>query len=129
MADVQKQFEKFHETIRVDYDMSSELREKRDIVVEKIKKFLREKGLPSCEVLLQGSYKMKTSVQPIEDLEYDIDIGLRFAIHEDDHDAATVRGWVYDAVSDHTMRVEDKGPCVRVYYAKGYHLDLVTYAV
>lgn len=129
MADMQKQFEKFHETIRVDYDMSSTLREKRDIVVERIKKYLRDNGHPTCEVLLQGSYKMKTGVQPVEELEYDIDIGLRFYIHEDDYDAATVRGWVYKAVSDHTMRVESRGPCNRVYYAKGFHLDLVTYAV
>jgi hypothetical protein len=129
MADVQKQFEKFHEKIRVDYDMSSELRNKRDIVVAKIKKWLKDHGKPTCEVLLQGSYKMKTGVQPIAELEYDIDIGLRFAIHEDDYPAATVRGWVYEAVNDHTMSVEEKGPCVRVNYAKGFHLDLVTYAV
>jgi hypothetical protein len=129
MADVQKQCEKFHDTIRVDYDMAGTLQEKRDIVVKKIKRYLRENGHPTCEVLLQGSYKMKTGVQPIAELEYDIDIGLRFAIHEDDYDAATVRGWVYAAVSDHTMKVESKGPCIRVYYSKGFHLDLVTYAV
>lgn len=129
MADVQKQFEKFHENVRVDYDMSSELREKRDIVVAKIKKWLKKNNNPTCEVLLQGSYKMKTGVQPIADLEYDIDIGLRFSIHENDYEAATVRGWVYEAVNDHTMSVEEKGPCVRVNYAKGFHLDLVTYAV
>ncbi len=129
MADVQKQFEKFHETIRVDFDMSQDLRDKRDIVVEKVKKYLREKGHPTCEVLLQGSYKMKTGVRPVADLEYDIDIGLRFSIRDTDYAAATVRGWVYEAVKDHTKKVEKKGPCVRVYYSDGYHLDLVTYAV
>lgn len=129
MADVQKQLEKFHEKIRVDYDMSRELRDKRDIVVAKVKKYLQDNGYPTCEVLLQGSYKMKTGAKPIADLEYDIDIGLRFDIHEDDYKAVTVRGWVFDAVKDHTLRVEDKGPCVRVVYEAGYHLDLVTYAV
>ena len=129
MADVQKQFEKFHATIRVDYDMSSELRDKRDIVVERIRDHLKKNGLPVCDVLLQGSYKMKTGVKPIVDLEYDIDIGLRFPFHETEYDAKTVRGWVYDAVKNHTKRIEDKGPCIRVVYEAGFHLDLVTYAV
>lgn len=129
MADIQKQFERFHEKIRVDYDMSSELRDKRDIVLRRIKKHLGENGCPSCRELLQGSYKMKTGVKPIEDLEYDIDIGLRFDIRETDYKAEKVRSWVYEAVKDHTKRIEDRGPCIRVVYEAGYHLDLVTYAV
>lgn len=129
MADVQKQFEEFHTTIRVDYEMSRELREKRDIVVGRIKKYLSDHGLPTCEELLQGSYKMKTGVKPIEELEYDIDVGLRFGFRDTEHDAQTVRDWVLAAVKEHTNRVEDRGPCIRVVYEAGYHLDLVTYAV
>jgi hypothetical protein len=129
MADIQKQFEQFHLKIRVDYDMASELRDKRDTVLRRIKNYLEKNGHPSCRELLQGSYKMKTGVKPIEGLEYDIDIGLRFDINETDHKAEEVRGWVYEAVKDHTKRIEDKGPCIRVVYEAGYHLDLVTYAV
>lgn len=129
MANAQKQFEQFHAAIRVDYEMAEELRKKRDIVVNRIKKYLKDKGLPTVRVLLQGSYKMKTGVKPIAEMEYDIDIGLRFDFHEDDHSAADVRSWIYDAVKDHTKRIEDKGPCIRVVYEKGFHLDLVAYAV
>lgn len=129
MADIQKYFETFHDVVRVDYDMSSELREKRDIVTRKIREYLQANKLPGFEVLLQGSYKMKTGVKPIADLEYDIDIGLRFPFHTDDHTAKEVRGWVFQAVKDHTKRCEDKGPCIRVVYDAGYHLDLVTYCV
>ena len=129
MANVQKQFEQFHSAIRVDYDMAQELREKRDIVVKRIKKYLTDNGKPTVRELLQGSYKMKTGVKPIADMEYDIDIGLRFDFHEDEHSASDVRAWIYDAVKDHTKRIEDKGPCIRVVYEKGFHLDLVTYAV
>jgi len=32
-------------------------------------------------------------------------------------------------VEGHTDSVEDKGPCIRVGYAAGYHVDLVCYAV
>lgn len=129
MADVQKQFEQFHARIRVDYDMADELREKRDIVVKRIEAYLRAHQLPRFRVLLQGSYKMKTGVKPIADLEYDIDIGLRFDMHETEYTASEVRAWVYEAVKEHTNRVEDKGPCIRVAYEKGFHLDLVVYAV
>lgn len=129
MADVQKQFETFHAKIRVDYDMAEDLRKSRDAVVDRIKKHIQDNHLPGFTVLHQGSYKMKTGVVPIPDLEYDIDVGLRFNMRSEDHDVVTVRRWVLDAVKEHTERVEDKGPCVRVSYKKGYHADLVTYAV
>lgn len=127
MADVQKQFEEFHKGIRVDYDMKAGLQEKRDIVVEKIKKYLSEKKLPGFRVLLQGSYAMGTGVKPIADLEYDIDIGLRFDFKPGEYTASTVRGWIFEAVKNHTLNCESKGPCVRVSYEAGYHLDLVAY--
>jgi hypothetical protein len=129
MADVQKQFEQFHATIRVDYEMGANLREKRDIIVAKIERYLEQHGHPSCRVLLQGSYKMKTGVKPIAELEYDLDIGLRFDLDESAHSAAEVRGWVLEAVRGHTQNVEDKGPCIRVNYEAGFHLDLVVFAV
>jgi hypothetical protein len=129
MADVQQQFEQFHTNIRVDYEMSKTLREKRDIVVETIKKHMKENDRPIPSQLLQGSYKMKTGVKPIADIEFDIDIGLRFSIHEGDNKATEIREWVLEAIGDHTNRVESKGPCIRVCYEAGYHLDIVCYAV
>jgi len=127
MADIQKQFEQFHDAIRVDFEMSKELRDKRDIVVDKVARYLKENTLPACRVLLQGSYRMKTGVKPIADLEYDIDIGLRFDFKPETYEAKEVRNWVYEAVKDHTDLCEDRGPCVRVVYERGFHLDLVTY--
>jgi hypothetical protein len=129
MADIQKYFEKFHDAIRVDYDMSSALREKRDIVLDKIQKSLKNAGKPAFKALNQGSYIMKTGVKPIAELEYDIDIGLRFQVDPEEHNARDVRGWVLDAISNHTKSVEDRRPCIRVNYSAGYHLDLVCYAV
>src|SRR5258706_10592738 len=129
MADVQKQFEKFHDTIRVDYDMAQDLRDPRDAIVERIRKYLQDNKLPGMSVLHQGSYKLKTGVRPIANLEHDIDVGIRFGIRSEDYPATTVRKWVYESVKEHTERTEDKGPCVRVVYKKGYHIDLVTYSV
>lgn len=128
MANIQTYFEDFHEVIRADYDMNSTLREKRDIVVDLIKARLKEGGHLTCDQLLQGSYRMGTGVKPIGDLEYDIDFGLRFWIKDTDYAAAEVRKWVLEAVDGHTDSVEDKAPCIRVGYSKGFHLDLVMYA-
>lgn len=128
MADTQKYFERLHQTIRTDYDMKKELREKKDIILDRIRRHLKENGRPSFDELLQGSYKMGTGVSTIANLEYDIDVGLRFRIKETDHDAKTVRRWVFEAVDGHTEKVEEKGPCIRVTYSDGYHVDLVVYA-
>jgi hypothetical protein len=44
MANVQKYFEKFHEAIRTDYETNKELRDKRDIILDKIEGSLAARG-------------------------------------------------------------------------------------
>ncbi len=58
MANLQKYFEQFHEKIRTDYDINSELADKRDIVLDLVTSYLTDKNLPKFERLLQGSYRM-----------------------------------------------------------------------
>lgn len=128
MANIQKYFEKFHDIIRADYEMNSTLREKRDNILALLKRRLKENDRPSCNEIMQGSYKYGVGIQPIEELEFDIDVGLLFCFDESAHSAAEVRGWVFDAVNGHTKSVEEKGPCIRVAYAQGFHVDLVCYA-
>lgn len=129
MANVQKQFEEFHKAIRIDYDLSQPLRDKRDIIVKRIKDHLAEKKRPGFEKLDQGSYAFMTGIAPVEGLQYDIDVALRFEIKPTEYTAVQVRKWVFEAVDGHTEDVEDRGPCVRVTYAKkDYHVDLVSYA-
>jgi hypothetical protein len=128
MANVQKYFEQFHEKVRIDYDMSDVLRDKRDILVGRINEHLTKNGRPVASPLGQGSYSMKTGVKPIEELEFDIDVALRFGVKPEDYSATEVRRWILEAVEGHTDRVEDKKPCIRVGYADGYHVDLVSYA-
>src|SRR5689334_24123628 len=128
MANVQAQFEKFHQTIRTNYDINQELREKRDIILDKIEASLSQAKRPSFQRIMQGSYIMGTGVKPVGDKEYDIDVGMRFEIKDTDYTAEAVREWVFQAIKDHTDDVSPKGPCVRVRYAKGFHVDLVAYA-
>jgi hypothetical protein len=130
MANVQKYFEQFHDKIRADYEMNSTLREKKDTILKLLRKRLKEAERPSFDELLQGSYSIpvRTGVCPIAKLEYDIDVGLRFAFDDSAYRATEVRKWLLDAVDGHTHRVEEMGPCIRVGYADAYHVDLVSYA-
>lgn len=122
---IQGVFSNFHKVIKVETD---ELRDKRDILFDKICKSLKDVGKPRPDILNQGSYIYGVGVIPVGDTEYDIDVGLDFPIANSEYDAVEVRKWVYDAVSKHTKNVEDRGPCIRVRYAAGYHVDLVIYS-
>ena len=125
MANIQKQLERFHKNIRVE---SSELREKRDIIIDKIKKSLSEDNKPVPNLLNQGSYIYGVGIKPVLREDYDIDVGLDFNIKSSDYNPEEVRKWVYSAIKKHTDNVENKGPCIRVIYQLGFHVDLVCYA-
>ncbi len=126
MANLQRHFELFHNKIRVS---TEPLVEKRDIILEVIRDHLRDNNLPSFELINQGSYIYGVGIKPTGKNEYDIDVGLAFNIKTDDYpDATTVRKWVLKAVQGHTNKVRDRGPCIRVHYASGFHVDLVIYA-
>ena len=113
MADAQKQFEAFHDAIKLKrFDENQILREKRDIVLNKMKTRLKalfeEKGepVPTFQVFDQGSYKMGTGNIPL-DGDYDIDVGVSFNVSKDDYpNPVVVKEWVYDALSGHTKKVE-----------------------
>lgn len=128
MANVQTQFEQFHDQIRTYYEINETLREKKDIIVRRVKAHLEKNNRPQCTEFIQGSYKMKVGICAVNGLEYDIDVGLRFSFDETKYTAETVRGWVFEAVDGHTETVEEKPSCIRVVYADGYHVDLVSYA-
>lgn len=128
MADVQALFEKFHRAIRTDYDTNQTLREKKDIIVDRVKAHLAKNKRPGCSEYLQGSYKMRVGVCALAGSEFDIDVGLRFSFSDADFAPADVRAWVFEAVDGHTQKVEEMGPCIRVTYVDGYHVDLVSYA-
>ena len=68
---VQSEFIGFHERIKLDYDVRSELASKRDILIDKLR---RSGKLPGFTEFNQGSYGMYLGVEPIDGKEYDIDV-------------------------------------------------------
>jgi hypothetical protein len=86
MANVQSQFEKFNDTIRLGrFEENEILRTKRDIIRKKLKNNLpgvfKKYGevCPTFYFLDQGSYEMDTGTKPL-DCDYDIDQGLYFLV-------------------------------------------------
>lgn len=122
---LQSLFMKFHEAIQLKrFNENAELIEKRDRILRR----LRENLSVSFEPFNQGSYAMGTGIKPL-DGDYDIDIGIVLNNVGTDKDPVTVKGWVYDAVKNHTARVDWRRPCITVYYQDAgsviYHVDLV----
>lgn len=140
MADIQKQFEDFHNNIKLKrFGENATLREKRDIIINKIKNGLKDKfeddenGVPSVEFIDQGSYAVDLGIIP-EDGDYDIDEGAIFDLYiEDYEDPTEMKKWIKEIMDGHTtVPPEIKRPCVTITYSideePAYHVDLPVYA-
>ncbi|EJT5918387.1 nucleotidyltransferase [Clostridium perfringens] len=126
---LQKYFEDFNKKIKMDYDELSELADKRDILIKKLR---NSDDIPSFEEFNQGSYSMYTGVEPL-DKEYDIDVGLKFNVNKSDYEPLDLKEKIQEVLKNHTEYGADiKQPCVTVKYKKdgeiAYHIDLVVYA-
>ena len=130
---LQKQFLKFNDTIALDYEKRSTLKDKRDKIINILRNC---KELPSFDILNQGSYAMHTGVEPIiknsTPQEYDIDVALLFNEEKENVDPLEYKKIIYktiDGITDYGAEI--KKPCVTLTYKKngerGYHIDLVTY--
>lgn len=111
------------------------MRDRRDANRRRLEKGLDEAGNPQPdEFVKQGSYAMRTMIQhPAND--YDIDDGVYF-LKEDlvgdrgaEMTSLQARQMVRDAVDDGSFArpPEVRGNCVRVFYQKGYHVDMPVY--
>ncbi|AZK45339.1 cyclic GMP-AMP synthase DncV-like nucleotidyltransferase [Paenibacillus lentus] len=139
MADIQKQFEEFHDEIKLKrFKENKELREKRDIITNKIKKGVKtkfeemEKDVPSLEFIDQGSYAVDLGIIP-EDKDYDIDEGVVFDLYKEDYtDSLELKKIIRDILKSHTTTIPKiKNPCVTITYSlddePAYHVDLPVY--
>lgn len=133
MADLQKLFKEFNDKITLTKSKSDSLKTSRNSLRSDVKKWFSDKNKKQPKFCWQGSFAMKTVVNPINGKEYDLDDGVYIQGYEDkeldDWPApSTVHTWVKDAVKDRTKQdVIDKDTCIRVPYAAGYHIDLPIY--
>lgn len=133
MANLNKLFSDFNDKITLTTAKSNSLKTSRDALRNDIKNWFRAKEKPQPNFCWQGSYAMKTLINPLDDKEYDIDDGVYIQGYDDKEmddwiSPDTVHSWIKDAVKDRTQaNVIDKNTCVRVPYAAGYHIDLPIY--
>lgn len=131
MPAVQKQFENFHSTIKLDEDdENAQLRKKRETLLKALKANLPV-DVPSFDSFNQGSYSMSTGVMPL-DGNYDIDVGLIFDCKRDRYtDPVQLKMKVRDALDSNGRTVAIRRPCVTVNYMRDgepeYHVDLAVY--
>lgn len=126
-------FKEFRENISIDMTTKKRLKEARDAIREKIKKYLVEnlgKNMPLFHQ--QGSYALNTLIKPI-DGEIDLDDGVYLQDFKTIHDAPTsetVHKWIINAIDEHTsLKPEDRQNCVRIKYAGDYHVDIPIYII
>jgi len=139
MVNIQRQMLQFHEAIKLKrFEENAILCEKRARILERLdrelKKLFAELGIKvvEYETFDQGSYAMGTGTIPFNG-HYDIDTGIQFKICKDDYpDPVDVKLWVYDALKNHTNRVEIRRSCVTIFYQQDgepiYHVDLTVYS-
>jgi hypothetical protein len=136
MFDCSKDITKYHnEKVTLSSTEQKEMRERRDANRDRLKSGLKAKSKPQpLEFKSQGSYAMKTMVQhPAKD--YDIDDGSYFAKEDlvgergSEMTSLQARQMVRDAIDDGSFKQapEVRKNCVRVYYEKGYHVDIPVY--
>lgn len=135
---LQKQFVKFHEEIRLDFDDSSILREKRDLLINELRAYLKkiaednQTPLITFENFNQGSYGMGIGIKSMPNEDYDIDVALVFHFATKDIGPLAIKLLIYAALNKGNRTVLIKKPCVRVQYHKdgseSFHVDIASYS-
>ena len=131
MANCNQLFRDFNTVIALDSTRKEQLRISRNAVRERIRRYFWEKqnGLvPKFHG--QGSFMMNTIICPI-DGEFDVDDGIYFKVKvEPLQSINTFHDWICEAIDEHTKQEPiDKQTCVRLVYARQYHLDLPIYYI
>ena len=135
MSDLNTLYNTFNEKIKLTSSKTDSLKRGRDAIRDKIRSDFSDKGRRKPKFRMQGSFAMKTTVNPVGENEYDLDDGVYLqgysAFDKDEWpDTDEVHNWVVQAVDGHTKSdPEDKTSCIRVCYEAGYHIDLPIYIV
>lgn len=134
MANSNEAFQSFNDSIALTTVKTASLRTSRDALRKIIRNYFDDNDMIRPKFCWQGSFAMKTIVNPIDD-DYDIDDGIYiqgFANISMNEwvSVDTVHNLILNAVDDQTKEdSKDKNTCIRVYYSSGYHVDLPIYIV
>lgn len=136
MFDCSKDVRAYHDQeVSLPKSEQDAMRDRRNANRTRLRNGLADASKPApLEFVKQGSYAMKTMTRD-PDNDYDIDDGVYFRKEDLVGDRGAemtslqARQMVRDAVDDGKFKKppEVRSNCVRVYYEKGYHVDLPVY--
>lgn len=130
MADTHRLYKQFEENIRLNGTAEENLRASKSAIDKRIQKHFQDHERDTPIFFIQGSFKMRTTVDPINS-DYDLDNGTFLQGYDSKDEfpsVETAHSWIVQATEGYTNeKVIDKYTCVRVPYAKGYHIDLPIY--
>ncbi len=135
MANLNYLFGLFNSEIKLNDNKAKNLIKGRDALRSDIRSWFEDKGKTKPKFSVQGSFAMKTTINPLPGDEYDLDDGVYLQGYNDyEVDEfpvpSTVHNWIKDATDDRTKKESiDKNTCVRVNYADDYHIDLPIYII
>ena len=133
MANIHNLFESFNGSITLSDTKTDSLRTSRNALRKVIREWFSDNNKQQPKFCWQGSFAMKTTVNPVGDSDYDIDDGVYLSGYSDADSSewpatTTVHDWVKNAVDGQTKEAPvNKDTCIRVVYASGYHIDLPIY--
>lgn len=136
MFDCSKDVRAYHDQeVTLPKSEQDAMRDRRNANRTRLRNGLTEADKPApLEFVKQGSYAMKTMTRDANN-DYDIDDGVYFRKEDLVGDRGAemtslqARQMVRDAVDDGKFKTppEVRSNCVRVFYKKGYHVDLPVY--
>lgn len=134
MSNLQPYFNAFDRSIKLTPAQKSLLKDKSRMLQQELKQWFRKELGITPSFVLQGSFAMGTSVQPLRGADYDVDIGLILDGLDTRAypDPVAIKELVYNACTQYSSRqVRIKEPCVTVQYHQkgepGFHVDLAIY--
>ncbi|MGF7151467.1 hypothetical protein FHS96_005133 [Sphingomonas zeicaulis] len=136
MYDCDKDICAFHkDEVTLPQTEQDAMRQRRDANRRRLREGLKKAEKPAPDDFVkQGSYAMKTMLRHPQN-DYDIDDGVYFKkadlVGERGAEMTSLqaRQMVRDAVDDGSFKCapEVRGNCVRIFYEKGYHVDMPVY--
>lgn len=135
MANCDSLFRIFYSKITLNESKQEDLRSAREALRSRIRTYFKEELKEATPFFRgQGSFYMKTIINPRPGEKYDIDDGIylqNLPLQKSNWPTArTAHNWIYNAVKGHTGNDPiDKGACIRVIYAEDYHVDLAIYGI
>ncbi|HAZ1180323.1 TPA: hypothetical protein J0V02_002595 [Enterococcus faecium] len=135
MANIQTSFIDFHNSIRLDVEDNTLLKDYKDQVIDGLKDYLPDDV--KFETFLQGSYSVYTGIKSCDEkIDFDIDIAVAFEIdHTVYEDPREPKLWVKEALVEifPNAQVNLKVPCLTATFTgkktkKNVHVDVAVYA-